>query len=246
VIKTSKKQFKKPEVFLLKKIFYHVFSVILAVLFFVTQSPDLVHGLTETLTTDTEKIVSTVPGILEEVKEKREECVKHFRMSDGSMLAIVYSEPVHYKEENEFKEIDNTLIFDTEKNEFENADSPLKVKLSSDFSNEKLVSLKSGNKEISWRYIQKQPEIEKPSLPQIEEENSELIQNNDEIISEKILQNNNDLLQNEETSQNINISNVSELSETPINEIKSPKPAQIKNMKKTVFENTEVSRNTAV
>lgn len=51
------------------------------------------------------------PYVVSEVEELREEAVKHFRMSDGSFLAVQYDTPVHYKDENDqWQEIDNTLI----------------------------------------------------------------------------------------------------------------------------------------
>ena len=41
---------------------------------------------------------------------KREESVKHFRMSDGTYLAVSYAEPVHYRsDDGDWQEIDNTL-----------------------------------------------------------------------------------------------------------------------------------------
>lgn len=47
--------------------------------------------------------------IIGEVVSKREENVKHFRLSDGSFLAADYGVPVHYKNGNEWDDIDNSL-----------------------------------------------------------------------------------------------------------------------------------------
>ena len=47
--------------------------------------------------------------IVAEVEALREENTKHFLCEDGSYIATTYSEPVHYKENGEWKEIDNTL-----------------------------------------------------------------------------------------------------------------------------------------
>ncbi|MBS1402257.1 MAG: hypothetical protein HPZ79_04635 [Oscillospiraceae bacterium] len=45
-----------------------------------------------------------------EMDELREEAVKHFRMSDGSFLAVQYDGPVHYQDtDGEWQDIDNTL-----------------------------------------------------------------------------------------------------------------------------------------
>ena len=49
--------------------------------------------------------------ILYEVEERREDAVKHFRMSDGSYMAVQYDYPVHYEsEEGIMEEIDNTFM----------------------------------------------------------------------------------------------------------------------------------------
>ena len=40
------------------------------------------------------------PYVLGEDLSKREESAKHFRMSDGSYVAVQYAEPVHYLDEN--------------------------------------------------------------------------------------------------------------------------------------------------
>ena len=47
--------------------------------------------------------------IVSEVTELREEYTKHFVCEDGSYIAATYSEPVHYKENGQWKEIDNSL-----------------------------------------------------------------------------------------------------------------------------------------
>ena len=49
------------------------------------------------------------PDIIEEVVELRSENIKHFRREDGSYVAAVYSEPVHYQKNGEWKNISNEL-----------------------------------------------------------------------------------------------------------------------------------------
>ena len=48
--------------------------------------------------------------IVGEAESKREESVKHFRLSDGTYIAAVYPYPVHYKDGNTWKDIDNSLV----------------------------------------------------------------------------------------------------------------------------------------
>ena len=56
-----------------------------------------------------ESVTETMPAVIGEVESLRDEYTKHFRCEDGSFVAAVYSEPVHYSENGEWKEIDNTV-----------------------------------------------------------------------------------------------------------------------------------------
>lgn len=47
--------------------------------------------------------------IVREINDLREEYVKHFLCEDGSYIVATYSEPVHYKENGQWKEINNNL-----------------------------------------------------------------------------------------------------------------------------------------
>ena len=48
--------------------------------------------------------------VVGEVDNLREESAKHFRMSDGTFLAVEYGYPIHFKtSENNWADIDNTL-----------------------------------------------------------------------------------------------------------------------------------------
>ena len=53
--------------------------------------------------------------ILSEDTTLRDEYTKHFVLSDGSMLAASYSVPVHYYKNDEWKDIDNTLVSENAK-----------------------------------------------------------------------------------------------------------------------------------
>ena len=53
---------------------------------------------------------STPPDAMFELTDRREQNVKHFRLSDGSIVAAQYAAPVHEQDENgEWHDIDNTL-----------------------------------------------------------------------------------------------------------------------------------------
>ena len=57
---------------------------------------------------ETGQPVTTVMG---EVEDLREEDTKHFRLSDGSYIAVSYGMPVHYEgEDGSWEDIDNTIV----------------------------------------------------------------------------------------------------------------------------------------
>ena len=58
--------------------------------------------------TKDEEVPITVLG---EVETLRTEGEKHFRMSDGSFMAVSYGMPVHYKDdEGDWQDIDNRMV----------------------------------------------------------------------------------------------------------------------------------------
>ena len=54
--------------------------------------------------------LTTTPIVISEEISLREQGAKHFQLSDGTYRAVVYDEPVHYKQGNEWIEIDNSLV----------------------------------------------------------------------------------------------------------------------------------------
>ena len=65
---------------------------------------------TETTENEAEASLDEEAYVLGEDVSKREESAKHFRMSDGSYVAVQYAEPVHYLDANGvYTEYDNTL-----------------------------------------------------------------------------------------------------------------------------------------
>ncbi|MBP3700633.1 MAG: DNRLRE domain-containing protein, partial [Lachnospiraceae bacterium] len=55
--------------------------------------------------------------VIGEVESLRQESVKHFRLSDGSYLAVSYGLPVHYLDEEEsWQDIDNTMVLTNNEN----------------------------------------------------------------------------------------------------------------------------------
>ena len=91
--------------------------------------------------------------ILEEVESKREKYVKHFIKEDKTYEAVVYPFAAHYKENGEWKDIDNNVIEgkDEENNDvLENKNNSYKVEFGKTSDAKKLVSIKKDGYEISW------------------------------------------------------------------------------------------------
>ena len=74
-----------------------------------------------------EESEAQTPEILAEEVSLREENVKHFRMSDGTVQAVQYAEPVHYEQDGVWLDYDNSLD-EVDADEEENAGKLLKSK----------------------------------------------------------------------------------------------------------------------
>ena len=102
---------------------------------------------------------------LSEDTEKREENVKHFRMSDGTMQAAQYAEPVHFLKDGAWTDYDNTLTevdADEEENEgrtllknkdLTNQTADYSVRLSKKTNGKKFVRIEKDGYKLSWYYV---------------------------------------------------------------------------------------------
>ena len=97
------------------------------------------------------------PTILQEDESKREEASKTFILSDKTYQKVLYSIPVHYEEDGEWKEIDNTLTEDEiatissdEVSGYMNKKSKLKIKFSKKMHEENLASISVDKYSIKW------------------------------------------------------------------------------------------------
>lgn len=80
---------------------------------------------------DAVKANENVQGI--ELIEQRDEYTKHYQLENGANEAVLYGVPIHYLEDGEYKEIDNTLtlVKDNNGNQvYENTNNELKVQIS--------------------------------------------------------------------------------------------------------------------
>ena len=99
-----------------------------------------VDTVVETSESETEETGSTPEEahIVSELTEKRDETTKYFAMSDGTTKACIYPQNVHYLDEGEYKEIDNTLIEDTEngKTYYKNKKNSFSVKMPENYADD--------------------------------------------------------------------------------------------------------------
>ena len=130
----------------------------------------------------------TEATIIVEETSKREENVKHFRMSDGSYKAAQYDVPVHFMLNGEWTDYDNTLTevdADDEENEnklvknkdLKNALADYTVRLSKKTNGKKFVRIEKDGYKLSWYYTNA-----KKSTAQI----AEVVADDDDTTLEKL------------------------------------------------------------
>ena len=101
-----------------------------------------------------------VGEIVAELKERRDEYTKHFRMDDGTIMAVVYDVPVHYKnKKGKWIDYDNTLVSESTASPdeasqvfYSNKKSKLDIDFTSETSGDNLITLNSSKGSISWEY----------------------------------------------------------------------------------------------
>lgn len=92
-----------------------------------------------------------------EISNKRDETTKHYLRSDGSFAAVAYSMPIHYQKagEDEWLEIDNTLVETTKENGetyLSPVSSPIDVEFAEIADSENMIEYNVGGNSISWSY----------------------------------------------------------------------------------------------
>lgn len=156
------------------KLVCKILSVFLTVLLVLQIAPmqiiaDAYHEATinentdNTLGVSLDDIDTTEPEaeILAEETSKREQYVKHFRMSDGSYRATQYEVPVHFIQDGEWTDYDNTLVeVDADTEDGENASNKdltntladYSVRLSKKTNGKKFVRIEKDGYKLSWNY----------------------------------------------------------------------------------------------
>jgi RHS repeat-associated protein len=111
-----------------------------------------------------EKESKEEPTILFEDLSKREENVKHFKMSNGTYQAQIFNEPIHYYDNNEgkFISIDNTFCecakCQSDEDDFEgyqNKKGKVRVKFNKNTNDNNLFFVEKGEHKLSWKLLGK-------------------------------------------------------------------------------------------
>ncbi len=108
-------------------------------------------------------------NIVGEIVEGREKYVKRFRLADGVNQAVVYDSAVHYpKEDGTWAEVDNTLVQALSKDGNSvvrtKDNGYMDVSFGTRASADKLVSLRKGKHEISWKIAGDQKQVQAQAL----------------------------------------------------------------------------------
>ena len=94
--------------------------------------------------------ISAHNEIVEELTGRRDGNTKHYRLKDGSVMAVMYSEPVHKEENGRFVDIDNTLV--EGQSDYANLNGVYDVRFAKKAKNNKMVTLNIDGYEISFGF----------------------------------------------------------------------------------------------
>lgn len=100
------------------------------------------------------------PYILQELEEYRTIDTKQFLMSDHTVQAVMYNEPVHYEEDGAWVDIDNSLEFEESADEenfdgYKTKEGNFNVKFADNTEADKLVTITENDYELSWNMLNK-------------------------------------------------------------------------------------------
>ncbi len=87
--------------------------------------------LANAVSTQTETAIEVQNPITGECKELRDEYTKVYRREDGSQIAVIAPEAIHYIKDGKFADIDNTLIESSKSGHkvLTNKDNPFSIEL---------------------------------------------------------------------------------------------------------------------
>ena len=99
------------------------------------------------------------PEMIDEDLSMRKSNAKYYRMSDGSYKAVIFSEPVHYYDENEgkYKEVDNNFFEEgaADESDFDGyvkRKGDLTVKVAKEIGDSETIAVEKGIHKLSWKF----------------------------------------------------------------------------------------------
>jgi len=136
---------------------------------FFTSTP--LHVFAEGLGLDAPQVSNTrVPQIVGELAEKREQNVKHFLRDDFTYEAAVYPVSVHFKENEQWQDIDNTLerqMSEDGTSVYTNKKNSYSVKIAESAKAAKLVRIEKDGYELAWGLDRAGTAVAKTSLSSV-------------------------------------------------------------------------------
>ena len=154
----------------MNKITIGTIAVILSFLLVIQISPVTVIGENESEPSSNESPASlyTAPvhdteesasiEIIRELENGREENVKRFEMSNGTVMAAQYESPVHYLDNGQWMDIDNTLSDipggeQDDEDGYQSTKNTIQVKFAKKHDAKKLVKMNLGDYQLSWSFV---------------------------------------------------------------------------------------------
>lgn len=95
----------------------------------------------------------SIGGTSEYLKEDisfRDKFTKHYIDTDGSRYAVVFPEQVHYQKNNEWVEVNNSLILDSKGERYVSENDVFKADFSKNSTDSKLVTIEEDGYQLSW------------------------------------------------------------------------------------------------
>lgn len=89
--------------------------------------------------------------VIAEILQKRDRFTKNFRTENHGGAAVIYGYPVHYKEGEEWKEIDNRL--EKTENGYQNHASWVKVHFAESSNANEMVTIEKMGRKLSWGFL---------------------------------------------------------------------------------------------
>ncbi len=99
-----------------------------------------------------EESITEEVHIIGEDESRRDETTKHYILSNGNRKAVKYAQPVHYKNNGKWVDIDNSLEFDETTNEYTNKANSFKVNFNKNSGSQKLFTIENNGYIMSWKY----------------------------------------------------------------------------------------------